>query len=138
MRPLDEMTGADKGKEGAEARVVGPIRGLIGFLPYSFDFTEGSTVTDTIQNFLRRHLNSALAPSVAKRSNRALHQAYLRCVRSYTSLPKQGNKARSYRSCQKVRQRRMVGDKKWTYVASQVAMWRSHMCKAQITGVKLV
>lgn len=27
MRPLEEMTGADKGKEGAEARVAEPIRG---------------------------------------------------------------------------------------------------------------
>ena len=32
MRPLEEMTGADKGKEGAEARVAGPIRDLIGTL----------------------------------------------------------------------------------------------------------
>ena len=70
------MTGPDKGKEGAEARVAGPIRDLIGTLFaifLSFFSTGGSAVVNTIQN-LRWHLNSALAP-VAKRSNRALHQA---------------------------------------------------------------
>ena len=79
MRPLEEMTGPDKGKEGAEARVAGSIRDLIGtlfavFFWAFFYFIGGSAVTNTIQNFLPWHLNSALA-LVAKRSNRALHQA---------------------------------------------------------------
>ena len=57
MRPLEEMTEADKGKEGTEARVAGPIRALMEracFLPYHNFFWSHYRINcgNTIPKFL--------------------------------------------------------------------------------------